>query len=183
MCGDNATWIQATYTDLQGVLQYGWMTAGLAGAVSVANCPSAYCENLQPPEWSCRQVTTDVGVTLFKQPCYDQKLRVTKSDLQKWDTIQYYGAYSKQTSKCAQGNRQDLCFVKARANLDGNLQEGWVPVFRTTGKFIDSVCSFSQGASNQVFLRSYCGKFAVLSDASKACSDAQAVVLVNHMYC
>ncbi|WIA44321.1 hypothetical protein OEZ86_007112 [Tetradesmus obliquus] len=44
---------------------------------------------------------------MFKQPCYDQTLRVSSSDLQ-------------------------------------------------SGKFTDAVCSFSQGSSNEVFVRSYC---------------------------
>lgn len=162
MCGDNATWIQATYTDLAGVLQYGWMTAGSATSSTLADCPSSYCEAVQPPEWSCRQVTTADGITMFKQPCYNQTLRVTDSDLKRWDTFLYYGAYSKQTSKCGQGNRQDLCFVKARATMDGKPQEGWVPVFRTSGSFTDSVCSFSQGTPNDVFVRSYCGKLNTL---------------------
>lgn len=133
MCGDQATWIQATYTDLDGVLQYGWMTAGSAAGSTIAECPSKYCKSVQPPEWSCRQVTATSGITMFKQPCYDQTLRVSSSDLQRWDTFRYSGAYSKQTSRCGQGIRQDLCFVKARGcfgwqaarGLGANLPNQW----------------------------------------------------------
>lgn len=169
-------WIQASYTDLDGVLQYGWMTAGSAAGSTIAECPSKYCKSVQPPEWSCRQVTATSGITMFKQPCYDQTLRVSSSDLQRWDTFRYSGAYSKQTSRCGQGIRQDLCFVKARAVLDGKLQEGWVPIFRTSGKFTDAVCSFSRGSSNEVFVRSYCGKLWTYSMDGIRCYIARAHV-------
>jgi hypothetical protein len=157
MCGSNTTWIMATYRQAAGsLLQFGWMQAELNAESTVADCPAAACEQLQPPEWSCRQVTSSVGITMFKAPCYDQQQRVSDTDLKLWDVFQYYGPSSKQTSRCPSGTRQDLCFVRARRVLAGVTQEGWVPISRVHGTFSDSQCSHAGNAD--VFVRNYCGE-------------------------
>lgn len=158
-CGDGSQYLMLRYRDDAGVLQYGWLPMA-KGATVVDHCPSGYCTDVQPPEWSCRQVTASTGVTLFKQPCFDQSQRALPQDLLQWDTVLYYGAQSKQTSKCANKVQQNLCFVRASTTIKGVATVGWLPIMRLKADavFTDTQCGFA-GAVDQVFVRTHCGEW------------------------
>jgi hypothetical protein len=103
----------------------------------------------------CRQVVTTEGVDMWREPCWTiTETTAPVQSLKQWDTFNYIPG-SKQTSICADGHFDQLCWVKATTDA----HSGWMPVGNVPNgeRFDDSVCSTnSPGAT--ALVQGFCGK-------------------------
>lgn len=157
-CAGEDAWIKIRYTDEGGLLQYGHVLGSWSGSsAEIGPCPSsAQC----PGALQDRQVVAGNGVGLWRQPCWPETAGETGANfitqVPQWGVFSYDGPYSKQTSLCADGHQDGLCWVKA--TYQG--QDGWVPVgsVEQGGTFDDTLCH-TESASATAFVRSYIGEW------------------------
>lgn len=149
------------------------------------HCGRCVAAAVLAPEWGCHQATQYPlpGVTLFKQPCFDQSLRLSTEDIKPYAFWYYYGTFSKQTTTCADKAADSFCWVKARTTLEGRVMEGWLPVARTAqdSKFVNSLCGSSAGLDE--FVLHHCGEHAAAAGAAMlhgACCQEDAMLACCH---